>query len=258
MGYTNLVKGLRNCLVWCDKHLQAVAATQGEKSLLKPGGEPMPHSNSHSHSAPRAYPTPFVLFILAIVLTIATIFTEIFDLYSREFCGFNDVFNDLDDDFELEKSGLNHTEYDLCEVLSSPLFDTVDAAAYTSAPVFNLRPKVVGLTGFGDLECYLIDVLLAPAVVTNENEIEIRFDSGCTLLGQCTQSQTQHTTAAGSYTVSPANDNENEIKVKIDNDNLQFIFLLFETLDEMHVFCGNGSGRSSSYNFRSSRMSYSR
>ena len=172
MGYTIPVKGLPNWLVWCEQ--SHPLERQGEKSpLKKSGGEPMPHSNSHSnshfhshshsdshshshaHSAPRAHQTIFVLFILAIVLTIAAIFTEVFDLGVCEFCGFND----LDDDFELEKSDLNGNAYGLCDVLLSPVFDTVGAAADTSQPVFNLRPTGVGLTGFGDLEYYFLGVI---------------------------------------------------------------------------------------------------
>ena len=94
--------------------------------------------------------------------------------------------HDLDDDFKLEKSGLNGNAYGLCDVLLSPVFDTVGAAADTSQLVFNLRPTGVGLTEFGVLEYYLIGVLSA-STVTNGNEIKIRFDSGCALWGQCAQ-----------------------------------------------------------------------
>ena len=216
MGYTNLVKGLPNWLVWCDKSPQQVGR-QGEKSPLQSGGEPMPHSNSNSNSH-----------------------------------SYSDVFNDLDDDFKLEKSGLNGNVYmyGLWDVLLSPVFDTVGAAADTSQPVFNLRPTGIGLSEFGDLEYYLIGLLSASAA-TIGNEIKIRFDSG-TLWGQCTQTQIQtqqQNTAAPAidsnnkkcttgiglcdfnineyvfgvvYTVSPANDNGNEIKMKIYNYNLQF------------------------------------
>ena len=168
-------------------------SNQSKKSPLKLGGEPMHHSNSqsnssynfhshsHTHSPPRPHQRIFVLSILAIVLTIATIFIEVFDLELCEFCGFNDVFNNLDNDFEWEKSGLNHNEYDLCDALSSPVVDTIGASPDTSSPALDVCPTGVGLTRFGDLEYYLIGVLSAPATVAIENEIKTRFDSGCTL-----------------------------------------------------------------------------
>ena len=276
------MKGSSNLLVWCNEPPQQVAARKGEKSPLKSGGEPT-HSNSHpnsyldshTHSALRAHQSIFVLFTLAIVLTIATTFTEVFDLEVCEFCGFNDVFNDLDDEFESEKSGLNNNEYDLCDVSSSPVFDTLGAAA-------DISPTGVRLTGFGDLEYYLIGVLSAPVAVTNENETKLRFDSDCTLLAQCTQTQTQQQNTAAAidgndkkcttgiglcdfnsneyvfavciyvlHTVLPANDIENEIKTKIHNYNLQLKFVEFEPLGEMNGSCDSGS--SGSYNCRSSR-----
>ena len=211
MCYTIPAKELPNWLVWCEKSPQL--ERQGEKSPLKSGGEPMPQSNSHSnshshshaHSAPRPHQTIFVLFILAIVLTIAAIFTEVFDL--DEFCGFNDVFNDLDDDFELEKSDLNGNAYGLCEV--SPVFDTFGAAGDTSQYIyyiFDLCSIGVGLTGFGDLEYYFLGVLSAPAV-TNGNEIKMRFDRGCTLWRQCTQTQSQ---TQQQNTAAPAIDSNNK------------------------------------------------
>ena len=133
---------------------QEMEATQRKKSPLKQGGEPMHHPNSqsnshynsHSHShaqlPPRAHPLI---------------------------------------DFKWEKSGLND-EYDLYDVISSPVFDTIGVSPHISAPALNLYPTSLGLTGFGDLQYYLIDVSSVPATVANQNEIKIRFDSvrGCT------------------------------------------------------------------------------
>ena len=70
------------------------------------------HSRSNSHSkshSPRAYQAIFILFILAIVLPVATIFAAVFALKSRDFGGFNVGCNVLNNEFE--KSGLNDNEY---------------------------------------------------------------------------------------------------------------------------------------------------
>ena len=73
--------------------------------------------------------------------------------------------------------------------LPPPVFVSVGASADTSAQVFNLYPTVVGLTGFGDLEYYLIGVLPVSAV-TNGNEsyglLTILYDAlsySCVLCG---------------------------------------------------------------------------
>ena len=59
-----------------------------------------------------------------------------------KFCGFNDVFNNLDDYFKWEKSGWNNNWYDFYGELPPPVF-SVGASADTSAQVFNLYPTGV-------------------------------------------------------------------------------------------------------------------
>ena len=116
--------------------------------------------NSHSHSPPLPHQIVFILLFLAIVLSIATMLSAVFDLESCEFDDFNN-------DFELEKSGLNNNEYDLCDVLPSPVFIAIGVTAYTPPAVFEFNEARTGLREFGDLEYDFNGVLSATATVTN-------------------------------------------------------------------------------------------
>ena len=152
---------------------------KSEKNPPTAGGEPVvnlncnsnSNCNSHSHS-PRPHRIIYILLRLAIVLSIATMLNAVFDLESCEFDDFNNYFNVLNNDFELEKSGLNNNEYDLCDVLPSPVFDTIGGAAHT--------PPRTRLRKFGDLE-YDFNVVLSASttvrIVTNENEIRMKNKS---------------------------------------------------------------------------------
>ena len=119
----------------------------------------------------------FILAILAIGLVIATIFKRVFGLESRDFGGFNNVFNVFVNENKWEKSSLRNNECYFCDVLSSPLNDTIDVAVDTAAIAFNLCPIGVGLAEFA-VDGYLFSAgLKAPAtvaVVTNENENKMK------------------------------------------------------------------------------------
>ena len=177
-------------------------ANEGEKSPPTPGGEPMLNSNSnsncHSRSPPRPHQIIFILLFLAIILSIATMLSDVFNLESCEFDDFNNDFNVLNNDFELEKSGLNNNEYDLCDVLPSPVFDTIGAAAYTPPAVFEFIETRTVLFEFGDLEYDFNAVLSATTTVTtvpNENEIRMKNKSGPHGPHTYPQTQQQHATA---------------------------------------------------------------
>ena len=117
----------------------------------------------------------FILAILAIVLSIATIFGDLFESESRDVGGFNDCFNVLNNDFKLE------LECDLRDVLPSPIFNTIGATAHISAPVidsnYQLGPTGVGLHDF-DINGHLFDVVFNENEFNNEinNIFDICFD----------------------------------------------------------------------------------
>ena len=68
--------------------------------------------------APRPPRPIIILLIAAIVLAIATVFGNVIGLKICEFGDFNNVFNGLNNEGELERSGLNNIECDLCGALS--------------------------------------------------------------------------------------------------------------------------------------------
>ena len=105
----------------------------------------------------------FILLFPAIVVVIATIFSDIFD-------GFNNVFNVLNNEFEWKKSGLSNNEYDVCGVLSSTN-NTMDTL------VFNYGPTGVGLRVF-NINRYVFNAVLSAPTVTNNNENEMIFGGG--------------------------------------------------------------------------------
>ena len=137
---------------------------------------------------PQASQTTFILFILAIELAIATIFGQ---AESGESSGFNEYFNVLNNDFELEP------ECDFCDVLSSPAIDTINATADTRATGFNLHTTGVGLAKFDNLGCDLCAVLSAPATVAVATTAENENKSGANRPHTQTQ---QYTTAPAIHT----------------------------------------------------------
>ena len=116
--------------------------SESDRSPSQPEGEPHSHSHFNSHSPPSPQ-TIFILFILAIVLPIATIFAGVFELKSRGFGAFNVGFNVLNN--ELEKSGLNNNEYG---GRNGP---------HTAAPAIDSNNKIcltgVRLRGFDNIGC---------------------------------------------------------------------------------------------------------
>ena len=134
-----------------------------EKSPSQTEGEARPHSHSHSHSHHPSRPPRPILFLLfpAIVLAIATTTDGVFGLKSRDFgdfnAGFNVFNNEINNEFELENSGLSNDEYGpLCH-------HTSDITSPPNDTGFNLCPTGVGLREFHDLG-YIF------AVVFNEYE----------------------------------------------------------------------------------------
>ena len=111
--------------------------------------------HSNSTAPPLSRQPRFILFISAIVLAIvsaiASIFVAVFGLESRDFGGFNNVFNVFVNENKWKKSGLTNNEYCVCDILSSPVFNTIGAAADTSTMAFYLHPTGVELAEFGDL-----------------------------------------------------------------------------------------------------------
>ena len=174
---------------------------KSEKNPPTLGAEPVLNSNSHFHShchSPRPHEIIYILLFLAIVLSIATMLSAGFDLESCKVDDFNNDFNVLNNDFELEKSGLNNNEYDLCDVLPSPVFDTFCAAAHIPPAVFEFNGTRTGLREFGDLEYDFNAVLSATRTVTtvpNENEIRMKNKSGPHGPHTYPQTQQQHATA---------------------------------------------------------------
>ena len=138
----------------CNKSCQQ-QTSETEKSPSRTEGAPMAfkmtiqHKDSHSHS-----PSPqtiFILFISAVGLAIATVFECVFDLKSREFGGFKNNFNVLNNEFKLEKSGLNNdcNNGSLCSDTTSPPNNTV----------FNFESIRAGLFEF-NVCGYVLDVML--------------------------------------------------------------------------------------------------
>ena len=140
-----------------------------------------------------SHPILFLLFS-AIVSAIASIFAAVFPLKPGDFNGFNDYFNVFDNGFEWAKSGLSNNEYGVCDILLSPVFNTIGAAADTTATAFNLCPTPVGLEKFGDLGCDLFTVLSVQATETTITIIENKTKSGPN--GPHTQTQQQQAAPA--------------------------------------------------------------
>ena len=112
----------------------------------------------------RPRPTRFILLFSAIILSIATIFGDIFGIKSRESAGFNNVFDVLNNGFKLELECCSR------DVLSPPLFDTIGAPSDTPAAGYNFGPTGAGLHEF-NINGYVFDV------VSNENEFSSEINN---------------------------------------------------------------------------------
>ena len=155
---------------------------QSEKSPSQTEGELTPFRmtpQSHSHTASIS----FVLCIPAIVLLIVTRIKCLFTINSRESGDANHDLNVFDNEFKLEKSGLND-EYDFdfdFAVLTTITFDIIGAIVNTPAPSFNFTATGVASHEFNNLG-YEFNAVLAPAaaviIVINGKKIKMKYDSG--------------------------------------------------------------------------------
>ena len=97
--------------------------------------------SQHSHSHSRGHETIFILLILAIGLSVASIVGAIFDLKSRNFGVLNDDFNIFDIDFKL---ALKLCEWDIFNIdfndydVSSSINDTTHTSGTGYTPLFDL------------------------------------------------------------------------------------------------------------------------
>ena len=169
------MKGLPNCLVCCHKPPEEVAAKQrfvSTWSQIWPKSVEISVnysiSSAPSNTPPSTRQPRFISFILSIGLAIETIFQRVFDLDSRNFGGFNNVLNALNNEYTLE------LECDLRDVLSSQTSHTIDAAD-TATTSFNFGRAGVGLPEFGDLE-YAFDLILNEYEINNV--VNDLFDNG--------------------------------------------------------------------------------
>ena len=174
-------------------------AHKGEKSLAAPGSEQVqfqmredsqPHSQFHS----RPFKAIFVSLFLAIVLPIASMFGDVFDLKLCGFDGFSDDLNVFNNEYEWEKSGLSNKSSGFdCDVLLSPTNNTIN----TSGAIFTPR---VGLAVHNEIGFDLVAALTITTVaiiIINENKNQTIFND--TLWGQHIQTHTQvhHAVALG-------------------------------------------------------------
>ena len=138
------------------------------------------HSHSHSHSRP--HDTIFILLILAIGLSVASIVGGIFDLKSRNFGVLNGDFNVFDIDFKVE---LKSCEWDVFnayfndyDVSSSTAIDTNGISPPPHRPAINSSPTGVGLSQTSVIDNDLCAVSPAILIITNENKRKIKYESG--------------------------------------------------------------------------------
>ena len=167
------MKGLPNRLVWCDKPPQEVAATQRFVStwpqIWFTSVEIFIDCSKASAPLCASHPRPPILILLfpAIVLSIATIFGDIFG-------GFNNDFNVFVNEFEWEKSGLSGS-------LSSPQIPHTQTQQHPATPEITSNdttcPTCVGLRDF-NINGYVFDVVLNEYEFNNEtnNIFDIYFN----------------------------------------------------------------------------------
>ena len=152
------MKGLPNCLVWHNKPPQEEVPSTSR--FVSTWAQICTNSVEILFNAPLcAYPSrpscpprPILfLLISAIILSIATIIDtgfNVFDLKSRDFGGFNAGFNvfnvEIDNEFNLENSGLINNEYGSLW----PQTQTPHSTAPPNDTVFYFNPTGAGLREF--------------------------------------------------------------------------------------------------------------